>query len=161
MIVFRKISRAKWEPINTDSISADAITGDLRTQGNKLSLWQFDSAADENLDKVGLILATNLDDLAPIDITWIDKEKLSPNIAFEATSGDTPILSLQSFHIDAVNIDLDRLGSIARAYFEAFHSGNCKRLSRLIVKGLIKSAIKSGDLKEDNLNKKLAKKIQA
>jgi len=159
MVVFRKISRAKWEPINSSLIPSDGITADLRMPGNKLSLWRFDSASDENVEKVGLALASTRDSLAPIDIAWVDIEALSANIDLESTQGDTPVHSLNSFHVDGKDIDLDRLCLIAKAYFEAIRDGNHKRLAIRKVRSLIKSAIESGDLKVDALNEKLAKKF--
>ncbi len=160
MVIFRKISQAKWYPINSGSIQADAVTADLRTTGNKLSLWLFDSSAEENLDKVGLALASRLDKLAPIDLSWVDEDQLSAIGDFQQTPGDTPVHNLRSYHIDAVNIDLNRLGSIARAYFDAFKDGNVKRLTRSEVKKLLESAIKAGDLTTEGLNETLACKIQ-
>jgi len=60
-----------------------------------------------------------------------------------------------------LNIDLDRLGLIAKAYFKAINNGNFKRLSRAEVKHLMEAAILSGDLKAEDLNEELAKKFQA
>jgi len=155
------ISPPKWEPIDSSSIPADAITGDLRTQGNKLSLWQFDSVTDENINMVGLALASKRDDLAPIAITWADRETLSADVDFEVSLGDTPVHSLKSFHIDALNVDLERLSLIAKLFFESINNDNFKRLTRTEVKRLMIAAIQSDNLKAADLNEKLAKKVQA
>jgi len=65
-------------------------------------LWQFNSATDENINRVGLAMASKGKHIATVDIAWVEGEELSTNIDFEAASGDTPVRSLNSFHVDAL-----------------------------------------------------------
>lgn len=55
MFLARMISRSKWEPksrMHAEEISADAVTGDLRTQDNSLSFWRCPSGSAVELEDV-------------------------------------------------------------------------------------------------------------
>ena len=59
MYLARKISRAKWGAgglLTPDEIPADAITLDLRTQGNALSFWQGGGGTKKEVEEAALAL---------------------------------------------------------------------------------------------------------
>ena len=60
MFLTRKITRAKWEAkqgLAADEIPSDAITIDLRTQGNALSFWQCPTDAVSDVEEAALAIA--------------------------------------------------------------------------------------------------------
>ena len=47
----RKISRARWkelEELESGAIAADAVTKDLKTEGNQLSLWTCENPGESS-----------------------------------------------------------------------------------------------------------------
>ena len=49
--------------MSAGEISADAITGDLRTQGNSLSFWQCGIAEQDKLEEAALAIAAGRDSI--------------------------------------------------------------------------------------------------
>src|SRR6266536_3514288 len=96
----RKFSRAKWERpafISSSDIPADAITGCLKTQDNKLSLWD---CADDNgsVEEAVLALATGskYDSLEKMHITTlVIAEMKSQGLSLANTRGDTAVEDLR------------------------------------------------------------------
>lgn len=101
------IERGKW--IVSDSellgeISADAVTGNLRTQDNTLSMWEV---ADDPGEAV-LALACGKQRLDTLDIVMLDKEAVqSRGLEVVEKLGETPVS------------ELAKMGS-RRAYLQVF-----------------------------------------
>lgn len=60
MFIARKISRAKWQVgpgLANDENSADAVTGELRTQGAVPSFWRFHTDARSDVEEAVLEIA--------------------------------------------------------------------------------------------------------
>src|SRR5438445_1424065 len=123
----RKISRAKWdrrEGLDVDAIPADAVTLDLRTEGNTLSFWTIRNADEESLRRVVLALAAAADRVDRIDVVCVARDALEDrDIRFEATEGRTPVESAGRDHVDAVHLDLTRLTTIAQQIADALRKG--------------------------------------
>ena len=83
MAVFvRKIDWAKWKQavdLGDGEISADAITGDLRTTKNKLSFWRCPTAEVPDLERAALAIATARDPLDRIDLVYLDDASIRKN----------------------------------------------------------------------------------
>ena len=80
MFLARKISRAKWDPkddLADGEIAADAVTADLRTNGNRLSLWRCGDGTPEEIDDVVLALIASYDRVGVCDVAWIAEEELT------------------------------------------------------------------------------------
>ena len=67
----RKINRVKCDPqpgIAPDEIPSDAVTADLRTTGNALSLWRCAEADETSLRRVVLAFAAGFDKPNRLDL---------------------------------------------------------------------------------------------
>ena len=74
MFLVRKITRAKWgsnSELSAGEISADAVTGDLRTQRNSLSFWRCRAETNGDVEDVALAIAAARDQVDTIDIVWL------------------------------------------------------------------------------------------
>ncbi len=75
MFLARKITRAKWktrEELSAGEISADAVTADLKTQGNALSFWQCHTATNSDVEEAALAIAAARDRVARLDVVWLE-----------------------------------------------------------------------------------------
>ncbi len=116
--VVRKISQAKWleqETLEPGAIAADAVTTDLRTNSNGLSLWICEDPTDRNeLHQVVIALGSVRERPDKIDLVWLNRGDVeSAGIRLNETPGNTNVRSLQSLHLDAVCLDLSRLNKPA------------------------------------------------
>ncbi|HEC31519.1 MAG: hypothetical protein DRG59_06000 [Deltaproteobacteria bacterium] len=163
----RKISRAKWEPreeLGIDAISADAVTSDLRTSGNCLSLWEYTKAADEKeLREIALALATNPDNdrIDKIDLAWIEKDAaLKEKITFERSEGKTIAFHLRKKHVDAVRLDVTKISMLASLFASSIREYNrFHRFTRNQVKKIISEAIENKQVAIEKLPKKIQEQL--
>ena len=108
MFLARKISREKWDAIRNSSlgltageISADAVTGDLRTRDNALSVWHCRTDRNGDIEDAALAIAAAGDRLDKIDIVWLaDEELRADGHILKVTRGITPIKDLADRHVD-------------------------------------------------------------
>ncbi len=74
MFVVRMITRSKWEPKPDEQVGdmpADAVTGDLKTQDNKLSFWQSFSGTKGELEDIVLAIAAGRNKIEKVEIVWL------------------------------------------------------------------------------------------
>jgi hypothetical protein len=137
-----KISRAKWEAtIGRNKISADAVTGDLRTKNNELSLWKIASLERAELEKVATALAASGQRVDTIDVAWITvKELRRRKIRLQDSPGITAAVAYKNLHVDAKELAIVYLMQVnvlrcryARSTFKSlsFFGGAGERHSRL------------------------------
>lgn len=162
--IARKISRAKWpqnqEQINISSISADAVTADLRTSKNSLSFWKCNDASEENLEKTVLALASGANRIDMIDVVWLLQDDLvAENFSFEETEGLTPVNSLKKYHIDIVNLNLASLEKLAKFIANSVNNHKYKRFSLLKVKQIIQNALDKNLLSLSDLHEKVQEEL--
>ena len=116
MFLARKITRAKWEPkqgFADGEIPADAVTADLRTQGNSLSLWQCGDATMHEVEEAALALATAGNQVDKLDIVWLSDDDLNADGQnWAETEGRTPVTDLIRRHVDLSLLDYGRLGKV-------------------------------------------------
>ena len=160
----RKITRAKWEPgedLARDEIPADAVTADLRTNGNVLSFWQLDMPSkDSEICRIALALATAAERVDRMDLTWIDKNRLSgQGITLKPSPGRTPVESLRGNHVDVTKLDLDRLCRIAGWIADALARQQHKRFTKRELVFLIVEAVREGIVSLDDLAPKVKEEI--
>ena len=167
MYLVRKISRAKWDKqFNTDrglakeEISADAVTGDLRTQSNSLSFWRCSASEPNSIGDAALAIAAAGDRLDKLDIVWIsDSELCNDGHVLRSTKGRTSVRDLVETHVDICNLDYTRLGRIAERVYIAIQDQHCRRLSRTQVKKLLESAIRHGRIASVDLRQGVRSEI--
>ena len=156
----RKITRAKWTSLDDASVPADAVTVDLRTSGNKLSLWKCTARDDGDISDVALALAAGLERIDKIELVLFEKKGLDADgVSLESSEGRTPIDSLKERHIDAVALDYRRLGVIAERVACALREESYQRFSRQSVKNILRTALDEGRLQEEDLREKVREEL--
>lgn len=164
MFLARKVTLSKWGELSTipgpDGIPADAITVDLRTRQNKLSLWQCEPTNDSDIKDIALALASKNTYTSKIDIAWISEADLeSDDQIIQHTIGDIPVQDLAGKHIDLCEINYKRLGRIADRLRIAITSGSYRRFRESEVISILKSAIRHNRLDLISLDENLRKKL--
>ena len=155
MFLARKITRAKWlqrPELAQGEIAADAVTADLRTNGNALSFWRCDTGAEDQVEAVALAMAASGDRIDKLDVVWIAERHFAEDgQTWEATEGRTPVAELRRRHVDLQRLDYVRLGNVARHVAAAIESEWCLRLTRRRVKMLIVAAVRRDEVALDDL----------
>ena len=164
MFLARMITRSKWEPksgIESGEISADAVTGDLRTQDNALSFWRCGSGTGNDLEDTVLAIAAGRTDIAKVELVWLDAEDLqSDGQTMKDSHGRTPVRELAHLHVDLCRLDFERLGRVARRVDSALNEERYRRLTRVGVKDLLENAVRSGRIDINDLQDKVRNEIQ-
>lgn len=159
-LLIRKINRNKWLQVDNppDDISADAITGCMRTQRNTLSVWEV---PDENkIDEAVLAIVSAGDHLETVDVVQIDREYLGENeIDCIQTKGRTLVEDLADTHIDLSNLAYKELGIIAYHIADKFRQGKVERYTAGRIKGLLKDAIQKKRLEITDLGDSISEKL--
>ncbi len=142
-------------------ISADAVTGDLKTQGNVLSFWRCTSAKEKDLDDVALAIAAGRNRIAKVEIVWLDDEELrNDGQAMENTNGRTPVTDLITSHVDVIKLDYSRLGKVAHRIASAIVDERYLLRTRNQVKELLVPAIDRDRVNLDVIDQKILDEIQ-
>jgi len=159
MYLVRKISRAKWDPTDrlaAGEIPADAVTADLRTSGNALSLWASADADAEAVNDAVLALVAGADRIDKIDVVWIQRAKFGEvGLELDETPGRTPVTDLKGRHCDAVHRDLVRLGCLAQQVADALGAEQFMRLTKKDVAELIAAAVDAERVPLEDLEEKV------
>jgi hypothetical protein len=159
-LFIRKINRNKWLQVDEapDDVSADAITGCMRTLHNTLSVWEVQ---DENeIDEAVLAIVSAGDRLESVDVVQIDRECLVENkIDCIRTKGDTLVEELKDTHIDLSNLAYKELGIIACHIVDKFKEKKVKRYTEGQIKAILRDAIQQERLETENLNESIRKKL--
>jgi hypothetical protein len=155
LFLARKITRAKWlqrPELAQGEIAADAVTEDLRTNGNALSFWRCDTGAEDQVEAVALAMAASGDRIDKLDVVWIAERHFAEDgQTWEATEGRTPVAELRRRHVDLQRLDYVRLGNVARHVAAAIESERCLRLTRRRVKMLLVAAVRRDEVALDDL----------
>jgi len=164
MFLARKITLSKWGKSSTlsgpDGIPADAITVDLRTRQNRLSLWRCESVNDSDIKDVALALASKNTYTSKIDIAWMLEDDLtSDDHIIQRTSGDIPVQDLASNHVDLCEMNYKRLGRVADRLRIAIASGSYRRFRESEVITILKAAISHDRLELTSLDENLRRKL--
>lgn len=164
MLLARKITRAKWQPksgIGGGKIPADAVTADLRTQSNSLSLWECGGATQEDVEAVALALAVAGDRIDKIEIVWFSDDELrAGGVRISQTPGRAPIAEMSRRHYDAQNLDYEQLGVIADCVAKALSNDQYKRFTQRRVRDLVSAAVQQGKVSLDDLNGKVRRDVK-
>jgi hypothetical protein len=159
----RKINRAKWpgtEDLSAGEIPADAVTVDLRTQGNALSFWQCPTDTDSGVVEAALAIAAAGNRLEKLDIVWLaDEELQSDGQTLIDTEGRTPVTDMVAMHVDVSRLDYVRLGRVARRVVDAIKADRFCRLTKARVKSLIEEAVGEGRIDRSDLHDKLREQV--
>ena len=90
---------------NIDKLNADAITNDLSTKGNMLSLWEIEDL--HQMEDVALAIATTRNEKKDFLIVAIPKDDIQADLEIEKDDlGDTAYTKYKSCHYDLLNMNL-------------------------------------------------------
>jgi hypothetical protein len=157
----RKINQAKWYQINvasSDDASADAITNDLKTTNNSLSVWQINSESE--LTEAILAIAAKLEHLETIDVVLFSSDLLNEmKLETVNSPGITPVVDLQDKHVDITNLNHSKLGLISKAIIAALKGSKTHRFTKVQLKLILKKAIDDDRVKAELLNEGISKKL--
>jgi len=114
----RKFTPAKWTADKIpdgETISADAVTADLRTTNNALSTWAC-TADETDVKEVALAFASTINRPDKICLILLSRLELEGfGIQVVRTPGDTKVLDLIPRHHDLIELGLVRLGRLAES----------------------------------------------
>ena len=164
MFLARKITRAKWEAtqeLSAGEISADAVTSDLRTQGNELSFWQCGMGAEPEVEEAVLAIAAAGDRVDRLDIVWLSDDELQADgQKWNETDGRTPVTELVRRHVDVSRLDYVRLGKIAHRVVTAIKGNRHLRLTKARVTTLLAAAVRQERIDLGNLQEKVRAEVR-
>lgn len=136
-------------------IQADPL-GDLATRNNTLSVWYIEDGSS-NLEQVITALASSRDSISNLDYAMFDAELLvQTGIKIEINQGVTPYEAANIWHRDLIELSATKLVRLAEnmlAYSKR------ERFSEKKVLGLIREAVKNGQIDQTKLSSKIAKKL--
>jgi len=160
----RKISPAKWpqkgQNLCVEQYRADAITGDLRTTEDTLSLWMIDNL--DELENAVLALASGNDKIVTHNVLAIPEEKIEEyGFKLIETKGDTPVDILAHNHRDISEITYKDLGLFAELIADSINSNGLHTVTRKRVKLLIINAFKDGKINKNKLKERMLNEIEA
>ena len=159
-LLVRKISKSKWTSGDTvpEDIQADAITGCLRTHGNKLSVWAIQD--ESSIDEAFLALVAAGDRLDTIDVVQMNFEELQKDgFRCARTKGRTPVEDLVDTHLDICDLSYGKLGVIACYIANMVRNGKQVRRTVGELKEILRTAIAEGRLSEEELKEDIRKKL--
>lgn len=162
MQLLRKISVAKWKAslkLGDDYLSADAITGCLRTSGNTLSVWRFSN--DEEARQSLLALGSSLTKIETINYITLAVSDLEEDaLRLVDSEGKTAAIASNILHRDIVDLDHGGLAKVAVHVKKKVKLDDFKTLSKGELKKMLVEGIASGALDAEILDKKLLQEIQ-
>lgn len=164
MFLARKITRAKWETKEGyahGEIPADAVTTDLRTNGNLLSFWQCGTGRRDEVEEAALALAAASKHVDKLEMVWLSDDDLrTDGQRWDETEGRTPVSSLINRHIDVFLLDYERLGRIAHRIVASMQENRYCRLTKKRVASLLATAVQEGEVELSQLEKRVQEVVQ-
>ena len=167
MFMARKITRAKWDAkrniergLKEGEISADAVTGDLRTREDTLSFWRCCANANGDIEDVVLAISAAGERLDKLDIVWLfDNEMQAGGHTLKDTEGRTPVPDLAEHHVDICKLDHILLGDLAQRVVAAIEDERWRRFTRARVRKLLITAVEQGRIDLEGLAEGLRREI--
>jgi hypothetical protein len=138
----RKIAPAKWSGAwSLEALSADALTADLRTTNNTLSLWEI-SSEDELGDAVlALAISKQVKKFEKMDLVLIPKETvLTKQLSIRASPGDTFAEGLSNTHREIVGLKYPSLGVFAQIIIDLLSKNDLTTITKTKVENIVKAA---------------------
>jgi len=157
----RKVSKAKWESfigVDDSAITADAVTCDLRTTNNDLSVWHIEEFTDAELHEAVLAIVSCQERLDSFDLAALDEEEIvARGLKVEKTEGGarTPVDDLHERHHDIRCLTYDDLRPLAEAVISSFRRNQVKRITAGKILDIVVEAIRAGRLELCNLRKEI------
>lgn len=158
-LLIRRISRAKWDKIGDEDVSADAITSCLKTYQNDLSVWRISSEEELNDAILALISGSKQTKLSTLHYVIIDEDlALEKGLSLKETPGDTVAIDLVDSHRDIEELTYVKLGVVKDLILECIENEKASFMTKKNLKDLLKEAIESGKIQKETLNPELIEK---
>ncbi|MBN1570613.1 MAG: hypothetical protein JXA73_22410 [Acidobacteria bacterium] len=160
-LLVRKIEAAKWRQndiINGAEVSADAITGSLKTASNSLSVWMIES--ESALNDAVLAFVAEGQHVESMDFAYFDQSALEAvGLQIVNSLGRTPIEDMKQSHRDIVALTYRSLGLMANIIVDCFRTEKTRRFTKLALQNLLREAIQNKRLNPLELNPKIREDI--
>ena len=140
---YRAISQNKWLTLfSNNNYSGDAITGDLRTSNNTLSIWRIDETNVNCIDDYCIITALNRDSLAKVVYVILDDEELKKFTLNQVDGVCEAFIDsdIKKNHYDLINIGYKELGDFAKLISEKVQKGQFTILTKSEMKQKIQNS---------------------
>jgi hypothetical protein len=161
-LLVRKIEKGKWmqyDILHGEDVSADAITLDLRTKDNTLSVWEIPD--EQYVDAAVLAFTAKMSCLETIDFVVISKDSFTSNgINVITQKEDTPFIEMCDAHRNIIKLNHSSLGIVAEGIVNSIKTDNSHRRTKNEIKKLIEDAIIEGRIEKSSLSIELQKKIK-
>ena len=164
MFFVRTYSPAKWKPrdhLAAGEIAADAVTLDLRTTNDALSVWRCENGDKSDLDEVVLAIAAGRERLDRCFVVCLSGDELEEDgVSWTPSAGRTPVSDLAERHADLCRLDYARLGLVARRMQAAIGVDRTHRPNRQRVGELLLAAVAQGRVDADQLHDRLKRDLE-
>lgn len=161
----RMLERQKWEEVQLDYVEqtpADAITSELRTRANTLSLWLIDGISD--IHNAIITLATGRNKITRLDVILIEESEINNSeLMYENSpqSGDSIIDKFNEYHYDLVDMNYEKLGYFCKIIIRNLNDPmKCIRYDKAQVSDILYDGFVKGMFQLDDLNEKLKKDFE-
>ena len=167
-LAFRKIDhKILWskEPIDDEErkwllegeLRADALV-DIKTKGNRLSIYLVDEAAGITKERLVGALAAKGEFVGKVDYVVFDLDILNElHIDVDAIVGETPDQDVNTCHRDLMRLTARKLADIANALYRR---GEVKRLNDREVGRLINFGVRAGHIQRQRMLPTILAKLQ-
>jgi hypothetical protein len=138
----RKIAPAKWSNTKSlEALSADALTADLRTTNNTLSLWEIGSEDELSNAVLALAISKNAKKIEKMDLVLIPKEIiLTKQFSIRASPGNTFAERLSDTHREVVGLKYPSLGLFAQIIIDLISKDALTTITKAGVENIVKAA---------------------
>lgn len=160
-ILVRKINRAKWpnDRCGIKKIRADAITYDLKTRDDSISVWRINSK--EEVDEAIVALASNCDSISKIDVVLMEEQHLKRRKVRidDNIIGDTPYTSFNEKHCHIHELNIKSLATVAKHIGQrlllngTFYRRTAGQVKRLLIKAIEDDKLLVSELSDGIHNK--------
>lgn len=164
MLWARKVNRAKWPPKwdggPPGELPADCFTcGCLKTGANRLSVWAAESKS--HLSNVLLALASGHQNFDTFDIVVVSAADLESRgfVLDKESEGKTPVEDLRKSHADIVDLNHEKLGTLASLFASNIAGNNLLRFRSSEIRAELLSAVKSNRVSLERLPERLQEKL--
>ncbi len=143
-----------------DSVKADGITKDLKSDDNTMSFWEINSLNE--LHDVAAALLTSRDSVHDLFVLAIPKDKLIGKIKFENNNyAETAYKKFKDRHYDLLDMNLSKIKILCEIMLESLKDeSNTYDFIFLDNKDFLNQLISSGEIIEEELKKKVKKALQ-
>jgi hypothetical protein len=158
----RKIAPAKWSDTSSlEALSADALTADLRTRDNTLSLWEIDSEDELDDAVLALAISKNATKIEKMDLVVIPKETiLAKELSIRASPGDTFAEELSNIHREIVDLKYSSLGIFAQIIIDLLSKNAPTTITKIKVENIVKVAYKNNTIDISCLPEDMQRRIK-